>query len=85
MIVVLNVLFYTRKNCKLCEEAYALLTVLQNEYEFTIEERDIETNDEWLEEYQLIIPVIHINDTILNCNMIDFVQLEQALRQKSRH
>lgn len=76
-----KVIFYTKEVCSLCDEAYALLKMFQNDYSFEIETRDIETNDEWLEEYQLLIPVVQINDTVLNCEEIDFSSLENALKR----
>ncbi|MBT2217898.1 glutaredoxin family protein [Virgibacillus dakarensis] len=75
------VIFYTKENCSLCEDAYALLKLLQHDYHFTIEERDIYTNDEWLEEYQLLIPYIKINETELNCEQINYNSLDNALKR----
>lgn len=79
---MLNVEFYTKQNCALCEEAYTLLKLLQNDYPFQIDERDIYTNDVWLEEYQLIIPVVRINDTVLTCEEMKLDQLETALQRE---
>lgn len=50
--------FYTKTNCPLCDHAKVQLQMLQEDYAFTIEERDIYTKDEWLEVYQIRIPVI---------------------------
>lgn len=74
--------FYTRENCKLCEEAYVLLEVLQHKYKFQIEERDIESNDDWLETYQVIIPVIEIDDIVLNGDMITIEKIENSLKKR---
>ncbi|WP_188454088.1 glutaredoxin family protein [Virgibacillus oceani] len=81
---MLNVVFYTKENCSLCEDASSLLTLLQNEYAFTIEERDIYTNDKWLEEYQLLIPFVKINKIELNCEQINLESLEGALKQETK-
>jgi len=75
-----KVIFYTKEVCSLCDDAYALLKMFQREYPFEIEKRDIYTNDEWLEEYQLLIPFIQINDTTLNCEEINIVSLENAIK-----
>lgn len=74
-----TIIFYTRENCRLCEEAYVLLEILQQKYNFNIEKRDIETNNEWLEQYHVIIPVIEIGNTILNSNMIDLEIIDKKL------
>lgn len=79
---MLNVIFYTKKNCPLCDNAHAQLELLQRDMPFQIEERDIYTNDQWLEKYQLLIPFVKINDTELNCEQISFESLEEALRKE---
>lgn len=78
---MLQVYFYTKENCLLCEEVYPLLSLMQDSYDFEIVERDIHTNDAWLMEYQLMIPVVEINDTILHTEQIDLNTLEAALKE----
>ena len=76
----MRILFYTKDNCSLCEEAYALLKLFETDYEFEIEERDIYTNEEWLEEYQLLIPALQIGDTFLTCEKsLLYDEVEHAL------
>lgn len=74
-----KVIFYTKENCSLCEDARALLLMFENEYPFELEERDIYTNDEWLEKYHLLIPVIQVNDVELNCEEISVDEVERVL------
>lgn len=78
---MLNVIFYTKEVCSLCDDARALLLMLQQEYPFELEERDIYTNDEWLEEYQLLIPFVKINETTLDCEQVNIDSLEKALKE----
>ncbi|QKY69880.1 glutaredoxin family protein [Lentibacillus sp. CBA3610] len=78
-----HIIFYTKENCSLCDDALATLELLRHDYPFEIEKRDIHTKDEWLEKYQLQIPVVQINDTTLNCEQISYDALEQALRKAS--
>lgn len=52
---------YTRQQCHLCEQAMQAIMELKNEYSFTIEEIDIDQNDELTEKYGLMIPVLLIN------------------------
>ncbi|SET10721.1 Glutaredoxin-like domain [Oceanobacillus limi] len=80
---MLKVIFYTKEICSLCDDAMALLHMLQNDYEFEIEERDIYTNDKWLEEYQLLIPYVQIKDIGIDCEHMDMEVLEQAIKEKS--
>jgi len=75
-----KVIFYTKEICSLCDDAKALLLMFQRDYPFELEERDIYTNDEWLEKYQLLIPYVQINDNTLNCEEINIDSLEQLLK-----
>ena len=76
-----KVYFYTKENCSLCEEARAIILLLQKYYPFELVERDIYTNDAWLEEYQLIIPAVELNGNRLNCEELNFETLEETLKQ----
>lgn len=76
-----RVIFYTKENCLLCEEAYNLLESLQSVYNFEIEIRDIYSNDEWLEEYQIIIPVIQVNEEKLIGNDIQIEKLMELFEK----
>ena len=79
-----QVIFYTKEICSLCEEARALLEMYQRDYQFDIVERDIYTNDDWLEEYQLLIPFVQINETTLNCEELNIVSLEEVLKENTK-
>ncbi|HEX6594940.1 MAG TPA: glutaredoxin family protein [Bacillota bacterium] len=78
--MVKKVILYMRKPCPLCDDAKTWLTILQQEYSFVIEERNIETNDEWLEKYQLMIPVIEIGGVTLHAEQLNLASLENALK-----
>lgn len=77
----LRVYFYTKENCLLCEEALSLLNILKELYGFTLIKRDIYTNDEWLENYHLRIPVVSINGVELDGDQIDFHVIENLLKK----
>jgi glutaredoxin len=76
-----KVFFYTKEICSLCDDAEALLEMFQQDYEFEIEKRDIYTNDEWLEKYHFLIPVIKINDIELDCEHVDYDTLLKTLKE----
>lgn len=82
---MLKVFFYTKKKCPACDDAHALLMMLQNHYSFQIEERDIYTDDTWTEKYGLLIPVVQIKDAFLNCNQIDIEAIENVLKENLTH
>ena len=73
--------FYTKENCLLCEEALTLLETLKTLYTFEINICDIHANDEWLEKYFLLIPVIDVNGTIVTGKDIHFTYLEQVIQE----
>lgn len=58
----MKVIMYMHDTCSLCDDASVLLNMLMSDYDFTIEERNIYTNDTWLEKYGLTVPVIEIAD-----------------------
>jgi len=75
-----QIIFYTKENCSLCDDAYALLKLFQNYYQFDLIERDIYSNDKWLEEFQLLIPVVELGSRIIDCEEINYDVLEEAIK-----
>ncbi|WP_188206648.1 glutaredoxin family protein [Alkalibacillus aidingensis] len=73
--------FYTKNNCKLCEDAKQLLQVFQMDYNFTIFEQNIYQKEQLLEKYFLAIPVIRIGDDELTAEDISFVTIERFLQE----
>jgi hypothetical protein len=63
-----DLFFYTRDGCHLCDEARELIALLLAEREEAAKpvprviERDIESNDDWLQEFFTTIPVIELGD-----------------------
>lgn len=75
-----QIIFYTKENCPLCDDVYALLKLFQNYYHFDLIERDIYSNDDWLEEFQLLIPVVELGDRLIDCEEINYDVLEEAIK-----
>lgn len=84
MRMMQKVYFYTKTTCPTCDEALALLEMFESDYAFEIVERDIYSNDTWLEQYHLTIPVIEIGDTTLQSPKIDIATVEDVLRKHCR-
>ncbi len=60
----LRLQFYTKRDCPLCEKARdAVERVLRKlaDIPVDVEYRDIESNEEWLEAYRLLIPVVEMD------------------------
>src|SRR5690625_6565534 len=79
-----KVIFYTKEVCSLCDDAAALLSMFQQQYSFEIEVRDIYTKDEWLAEYQLLIPVVSMNGKEINCEEMSYRSEEHTSELQSR-
>ena len=57
----MHVVLYTRAGCHLCDEARDVLLAERARTPFTLEEVDIETDDELVREYGVRIPVVAID------------------------
>ncbi|WP_274308000.1 glutaredoxin family protein [Solibacillus daqui] len=73
--------FYSRANCELCIEGLHTLKIVQEEIPFTIEQHDIEGNDEIHEKYMLMIPVVEKDGKIIQYGQLDYVTLLDALSE----
>lgn len=78
-----KVIFYTKENCLLCDEALDLLKVIQSVEPFKVQVEDIYKDDALLEEYQLIIPVIKIDDEIIYGKSINFAEILEKVKEEN--
>ena len=78
------VIFYTRSQCGLCEDAKITLKLLQDELNFEILEKDIEESDDLTERFGLMIPVVELDGEILQYGQIDYFTLSKRLHEKTR-
>ncbi|MGG4167434.1 glutaredoxin family protein [Rossellomorea vietnamensis] len=79
-----SVIFYTRTQCGLCEDAKITLKLLQDEMGFSIEEEDIDKSDDLTERFGLMIPVVELDGEILQYGQIDYFTLSKRLHEKTR-
>ncbi|MDY7224041.1 glutaredoxin family protein [Halalkalibacterium halodurans] len=68
---MLKVTFYSKEQCPLCDKGLAKMKRLKDEFSFDLEVVDIYEDDELLEKYQLMIPVVAINGEQVDYGMID--------------
>ncbi|MDQ0225330.1 glutaredoxin [Bacillus sp. 7586-K] len=66
-----KVIFYSKENCSLCEKGLALVKELQKEIPFDYEVVDIYKDDELLELYQIMIPVVKIDNEIASYGILE--------------
>jgi glutaredoxin len=79
-----KVLFYTRNQCGLCQDAKITLKLLEDELGFEIKEIDIDENDDLTERFGLMIPVVEMEGEILQYGQIDYFTLSKRLHEKTR-
>ncbi|MBS4208424.1 glutaredoxin family protein [Bacillus sp. FJAT-50079] len=73
--------FYTRKQCQLCKDALLLLSLIQEDIPFHINEIDIDESDELTEKYGMMIPVIEMNGEVVQAGVIDPTIIEEQLQK----
>lgn len=77
-----EVYFYTRPGCHLCEEAKTIINLIQEDLDITLHERNIEEKEEWTEAYGLMIPVIEQQGEMVAYGNVDYVSLLTKLKKK---
>ncbi|MFJ7728358.1 glutaredoxin family protein [Neobacillus sp. NPDC097160] len=79
-----TITLYTRNRCPLCDKAKAALEELKQEWNFGLEEIDIETSDDLTERYGLMIPVVHFDGEEVGFGFIDKFAISNRLQEKNR-
>ena len=72
-------ILYGRPGCHLCDDALALIERVRARVPFELEQRDIESDDEWFKRYLERIPVVEIDGEVLFELFVDERQLERRL------
>jgi glutaredoxin len=79
----IEVTFYTKAGCHLCEEARELLEEIAEGTEYVLDEIDIRKDMAIFELYRYRIPVIVLNQETLLEGRIEADELERAFQQAS--
>ncbi|NGP45321.1 glutaredoxin family protein [Bacillaceae bacterium SIJ1] len=77
-----ELILYTRPACGLCEDAEAMLSILQQEYEFKLSKINIEDDDRLLEKFHLEIPVLVSHGHIIAKGSISWDDVERLLKEQ---
>lgn len=80
-----HITLYTRSSCPLCDKAKMALLELKEEWNFSIEEVDIETSDDLTERYGLMIPVVHLDGEEVGFGFINKFDISNRLQEKSEN
>lgn len=71
--------FYTRPGCHLCDDARLMLKLVREDVAFDINELNIEEDDTLHEKYMLMIPVIELESKIIQYGRVDYATILDAL------
>lgn len=74
----LQVTFYTKAGCHLCEEARNMLDDIASQVSYELTEIDIRSDPTIFEQYRYRIPVILIAETIVIEGRIEYSDLARA-------
>jgi glutaredoxin len=77
-----QITLYGRKRCPLCDKAKNTLIELKEDWDFTLEEVDIEKSDELTERYGLMIPVVKIDGEEAGYGFINKFDISNRLQKK---
>lgn len=66
-----KITFYSKENCSLCEKGLAIIHELKNELDFHYEVVDIYKDDVLLEKFQIMIPVVEIDNEVVSYGILD--------------
>jgi len=75
-----HIVLYGKSECSLCDDAETLLKQFYNRFPFLLERRDIYSNDKWLREYFLTIPVIEVEGRQLSVHDLCYETVEKLLK-----
>ncbi len=77
-----TITLYTRKSCPLCDKAKDTLLELNRDWDFTLQEIDIESSDDLTEQYGLMIPVVYIDGVEAGFGVINKFDIRNRLHEK---
>ena len=80
-----HVIIYSRPGCHLCDEAKAAITSAGCDDQFTLEEINIESDDELLRKYKYDIPVITIDGLETFIHRLTPQEFRQKISATKRH
>lgn len=74
-----KVTIYSKENCSLCDKGLAILRDIQKEISFDVEIVDIYKDDQLLELYQIMIPVVKIDDELVSYGILEKDRIRKRL------
>lgn len=75
-----HVLFYTRRGCHLCDDAWEIVAAAQRRYGFTLERVDVDADQALAARHGECVPVVEIDGKVRFRGRVNRVLLERMLR-----
>lgn len=79
-----QVVFYTRQGCHLCETAWEAVGKAHERYHFQLEQVDVDGDPDLVTRYGECVPVVVIDGKLRFRGRVNGVLLERLLRAKAR-
>jgi glutaredoxin len=77
--IMKKITFYSKENCSLCDKGLAIMNELKKEITFDYQVVDIYKDDELLEKFQIMIPVVEINNEVVSYGILDKDSIRKRL------
>ncbi|WP_102694134.1 glutaredoxin family protein [Rummeliibacillus pycnus] len=78
----MEITYYSRPNCGLCEDGKRMLNLVREDIPFQIKELNIEEDDALHEKYMLMIPVVEKNGQIIQYGVLDYITLLEGIGEE---
>ncbi|QOY36945.1 glutaredoxin family protein [Anaerobacillus isosaccharinicus] len=75
----MNVKYYTKENCSLCDKGLLVLEKISKDIPLKIEMIDIYKDDELLEKFQIMIPVVEIEGVEVDFGILSEVKIRSFI------
>lgn len=72
-------IFYSRPNCRLCEEGMNMMRLVQQEVPFEFATVDIEQDEDLHERYMMMIPVLEKDGEMIQYGILDYETIIEAV------
>jgi len=80
----LHFLLFTRAECPLCDEAWEMLLRYQERYQFALEIKDVDEEEDLMHEFGACVPVVTIGGQVRFRGHINEVLLQRILDAKGK-
>lgn len=80
----MKIVFYSKENCSLCDKGLLILEKIKNDVCFTVEVVDIYEDDQLLEKYQIMIPVVEIDGEEVDYGILSEAKIRSFLEKKKK-